>query len=148
MKLLANNKKAFHEYFILERIEAGLSLAGNEVKSIRQGKVSIKEAYIEIREGEAFVVGMNVTPYEHAGVYRSDPVRPRKLLLHKKQIVDLYEAVKQQGVTIVPLAVYVSPRGHIKLEIGLAKGKKLYDKRETQKERDAKRYLERFTKGN
>lgn len=148
MKLLANNKKAFHEYFILERYEAGLVLAGNEVKSIRAGKVSIKEAYIEIRDGEAFVIGMNVTPYEHAGSYRTDPVRPRKLLLHKKQITELYEAVKQQGVTIVPLGVYVSPRGHLKLEIGLAKGKKLYDKRDTQRERDTKRYLERFTKGN
>lgn len=148
MKLLANNKKAFHEYFILERYEAGLVLAGNEVKSIRAGKVSIKEAYIEIRDGEAFVIGMNVTPYEHAGSYRTDPVRPRKLLLHKKQITQLYEAVKQQGVTIVPLGVYVSPRGHLKLEIGLAKGKKLYDKRDSQRERDTKRYLERFTKGN
>lgn len=146
MKYLANNKKAFHEYFILEKFEAGLVLAGNEVKSIRLGKVSIKEAFIEVRDGEAFVVGMNVTPYEHAGNYRSDPVRPRKLLLHRKQILALYEAVKQQGVTIVPLSVYVSPRGHIKLEIGLAKGKKLYDKREAQKERDTKRYLERFIK--
>lgn len=146
MKYLANNKKAFHEYFILEKFEAGLVLAGNEVKSIRLGKVSIKEAFIEVRDGEAFVVGMNVTPYEHAGNFRSDPVRPRKLLLHRKQILALYEAVKQQGVTIVPLSVYVSPRGHIKLEIGLAKGKKLYDKREAQKERDTKRYLERFIK--
>ncbi|NMB03601.1 MAG: SsrA-binding protein SmpB [Tissierellia bacterium] len=148
MKYLANNKKAFHEYHILEKFEAGMVLEGNEVKSIRQGKLSIQEAYVEIRQNEAWIVGMNVTPYEQAGVFRSDPVRARKLLLHRREINQLYDAVKQQGVTIVPLSVYLSPRGHIKLEIGLAKGKKLYDKRESQKERDTKRYLDRYLKTN
>lgn len=148
MKYLANNKKAFHEYHILEKFEAGMVLEGNEVKSIRQGKLSIQEAYVEIRQNEAWIVGMNVTPYEQAGVFRSDPVRARKLLLHRREINQLYDAVKQQGVAIVPLSVYLSPRGHIKLEIGLAKGKKLYDKRESQKERDTKRYLDRYLKTN
>lgn len=148
MKYLANNKKAFHEYHILEKFEAGMVLEGNEVKSIRQGKLSIQEAYVEIRQNEAWIVGMNVTPYEQAGVFRSDPLRARKLLLHRREINQLYDAVKQQGVTIVPLSVYLSPRGHIKLEIGLAKGKKLYDKRESQKERDTKRYLDRYLKTN
>ena len=148
MKYLANNKKAFHEYHILEKFEAGMVLEGNEVKSIRQGKLSIQEAYVEIRQNEAWIVGMNVTPYEQAGVFRSDPVRARKLLLHRREINQLYDAVKQQGVTIVPLSVYLSPQGHIKLEIGLAKGKKLYDKRESQKERDTKRYLDRYLKTN
>ena len=148
MKYLANNKKAFHEYHILEKFEAGMVLEGNEVKSIRQGKLSIQEAYVEIRQNEAWIVGMNVTPYEQAWVFRSDPVRARKLLLHRREINQLYDAVKQQGVTIVPLSVYLSPRGHIKLEIGLAKGKKLYDKRESQKERDTKRYLDRYLKTN
>lgn len=148
MKYLANNRKAYHEYHILEKYEAGLVLEGNEVKSIRRGQLSIREAFIEIRESEAWVVGMNVTPYEQAGLFRPDPVRPRKLLLHRRQINELYDAVKQQGITIVPLSVYVSERGHIKLEIGLAKGKKLYDKRESQKERDTKRYLDRYLKSN
>lgn len=148
MKYLATNRKAYHEYHILEKYEAGLVLEGNEVKSIRQGQLSIREAYVEIRQQEAWVIGMNVTPYEQAGLFRADPVRPRKLLLHRRQINQLYDAVKQQGVTIVPLSVYLSPRGHVKLEIGLAKGKKLYDKRESQKERDTKRYLDRYLKTN
>lgn len=148
MKYLANNRKAYHEYHILEKYEAGLVLEGNEVKSIRQGQLSIREAYVEIRSGEAWVIGMNVTPYEQAGLFRSDPVRPRKLLLHRREIDQLYDAVKQQGVTIVPLSVYLSNRGHVKIEIGLAKGKKLYDKREAQKERDTKRYLDRYLKSN
>lgn len=143
MKLLANNKKAYHEYFILEKLEAGLVLAGSEVKSMREGKVNIKEAYIEIRDFEAFVVGMHVSAYEQAGPFQPETTRDRKLLLHKKQIVKLYEEVKQQGVTLVPLRVYVAPSGHLKMEIGLAKGKKLYDKRETEKEREVKRMLER-----
>ncbi|HHT21528.1 MAG TPA: SsrA-binding protein SmpB [Tissierellia bacterium] len=148
MKYLAKNRKAYHEYHILEKFEAGLVLEGNEVKSIRQGQLSIQEAYVEIRQQEAWVIGMNVTPYEQAGSFRSEPTRPRKLLLHRRQIDQLYEAVKQQGVTIVPLSVYISPRGHVKLEIGLARGKKLYDKREAQKERDTKRYLDRYLKTN
>lgn len=143
MKLLANNKKAYHEYFILEKLEAGLVLAGSEVKSMREGKVNIKEAYIEIREMEAYVVGMHVSPYEQAGPFQPGPVRDRKLLLHRKQIMKLYEEVKQQGVTLIPLRVYVAPNGHLKLEIGLAKGKKLYDKRASEKEREVKRMLER-----
>lgn len=146
MKILANNRRAYYEFEILEKFEAGLVLEGNEVKSIRQRKLSITQAYIEIREGEAWVVGMHVTPYEQAGSYRPDPERARKLLLHRRQINQLYEQVKQEGMTIVPLRVYVSPRGHIKLEIGLARGKKLYDKRETEKKRETQRYLERYVR--
>ncbi len=143
MKLLSNNRKAYHEYFIEETFEAGIVLIGTEVKSVKEGKLSIKESYIEIRSGEAFIEGMNVTPYGYASVFNVDPVRPRKLLLNKREISRLYEKVKQAGYTIVPLKVYINDRGLVKMQIGLARGKKLYDKREASKQRDAKREMER-----
>lgn len=143
MKLLSNNRKAYHEYFIEETFEAGIVLIGTEVKSVKEGKLSIKESYIEIRSGEAFIEGMNVTPYGYASVFNVDPVRPRKLLLNKREISRLYEKVKQAGYTIVPLKVYINDRGLVKIQIGLARGKKLYDKREASKQRDAKREMER-----
>ncbi|MDI9472852.1 MAG: SsrA-binding protein SmpB [Tissierellia bacterium] len=143
MKLLSNNRKAYHEYFIEETFEAGIVLIGTEVKSVKEGKLSIKESYIEIRSGEAFIEGMNVTPYGYASVFNVDPVRPRKLLLNKREINRLYEKVKQAGYTIVPLKVYINDRGLVKMQIGLARGKKLYDKREASKQRDAKREMER-----
>ena len=145
MKLLANNKKAYHDYFIEEKYEAGLSLVGSEVKSIKQGKVSIKEAFISDKNGEMFVYGMHVTPYSEAYDQKIDPTRTRKLLLHKKEINSLIGKKTIDGYTLVPLRVY-DKDGLIKIEIALAKGKKLYDKRESIKRKDDKRRIERALK--
>nr|WP_072537340.1 SsrA-binding protein SmpB [Anaerococcus mediterraneensis] len=145
MKLLANNKKAYHDYFIEEKYEAGLSLVGSEVKSIKQGKVSIKEAFISDKNGEMFVYGMHVTPYSEAYDQKIDPTRTRKLLLHKKEINSLIGKKTIDGYTLVPLRVY-DKDGLIKIEIALAKGKKQYDKRESIKRKDDKRRIERALK--
>lgn len=142
IKLVANNKKAYHDYFIEEKYECGISLAGTEVKSIRQGKVSVKEAYVEIEGGEAWIEGMNISPYDHGNLFNRDPVRKRKLLLHKNEILKLAQAVQQDGYTIVPLSVYFK-RGKVKVEIGLAKGKHNYDKRQDIRRRDVTREMER-----
>lgn len=145
IKLVANNKKAYHDYFIEETFEAGMELVGTEVKSLRMGKCSIKEAYIQIVNMEAVIYGMNISPYEKGNIFNKDPLRPRKLLLHKSEIAKLYGAVQQQGVTIMPLKVYF--KGSLaKIEIGLARGKKLYDKRADIAKRDAKRDMERAFK--
>ena len=141
-KLIANNKKAYHDYFIEEKYEAGLALFGTEVKSLRMGKCSIKEAYIDIKDGEAYVRGMNISPYEKGNIFNRDPLRVRKLLLHKREILKLEQASQAQGYTIVPLQVYFK-RGRAKIEIGLGKGKKLYDKRATIAKKDLKRETER-----
>nr|WP_330363229.1 SsrA-binding protein SmpB [Butyrivibrio sp. VCD2006] len=138
IKLIANNKKAFHDYFIEEKYEAGISLAGTEVKSLRQGKCSIKEAWVSIDKGEAYICGMNISPYEKGNIFNKDPLRVRKLLLHKTEIRKLDQASQVQGYTLVPLEVYFK-RGKVKVQIGLAKGKKLYDKRETTAKRDQQR---------
>ena len=142
IKLVASNKKAYHDYFIEEKYECGISLAGTEVKSIRQGKVSVKEAYVEIEGGEAWIEGMNISPYDHGNLFNRDPVRKRKLLLHKTEIRKLAQAVQQDGYTIVPLSVYFK-RGKVKIEIGLAKGKHSYDKRQDIRKRDITREMER-----
>ncbi len=138
IKLIANNKKAFHDYFIEEKYEAGISLAGTEVKSLRQGKCSIKEAWVSIDKGEAFICGMNISPYEKGNIFNKDPLRVRKLLLHKQEIRKLDQASQVQGYTLVPLEVYFK-HGKVKVQIGLAKGKKLYDKRESTAKRDQQR---------
>ena len=138
IKLIANNKKAFHDYFIEEKYEAGISLAGTEVKSLRQGKCSIKEAWVSIDKGEAYICGMNISPYEKGNIFNKDPLRVRKLLLHKTEIRKLDQASQVQGYTLVPLEVYFK-RGKVKVQIGLAKGKKLYDKRESTAKRDQQR---------
>ncbi len=138
IKLIANNKKAFHDYFIEEKYEAGISLAGTEVKSLRQGKCSIKEAWVSIDKGEAYICGMNISPYEKGNIFNKDPLRVRKLLLHKKEILKLDQAAQAQGYTLVPLEVYFK-KGKVKVQIGLAKGKKLYDKRESTAKRDQQR---------
>ena len=140
--MVANNKKAYHDYFIEEKYEAGLELFGTEVKSLRMGKCSIKEAYIDIKNGEAFVRGMNISPYEKGNIFNRDPVRVRKLLMHKQEIRKLDAASEQQGYTIVPLQVYFK-NGRAKIEIGLGKGKKLYDKRATISKKDQLRDAER-----
>ena len=137
-KIIANNKKAFHDYFIEEKYEAGISLAGTEVKSLRQGKCSIKEAWVSIDKGEAYICGMNISPYEKGNIFNKDPLRVRKLLLHKKEILKLDQAAQVQGYTLVPLEVYFK-KGKVKVQIGLAKGKKLYDKRESQAKKDQQR---------
>lgn len=137
-KLIANNKKAYYDYFIDEKYEAGLVLHGTEVKSLRQGKCSVKEAYIQIINGEVFVINMNITPYEKGNIFNKDPLRPKKLLLHQSEINKLSAQTAQKGYTIVPLQVYLS-RGRVKMEIGLARGKKLYDKRESIAKKDQQR---------
>lgn len=145
MKLVANNKKAYHDYFIEEKYEAGLALHGTEVKSLRMGKCSIKEAYVRIENGETFVYGMNISPYEKGNIFNKDPLRPRKLLLHKVEIRKLAGRMAEQGYTIVPLQVYFKD-GRAKLELGLAKGKKIYDKREAIAKKDQRREYERAFK--
>ena len=137
-KLIANNNKAYYDYFIDEKYEAGLVLHGTEVKSLRQGKCSIKEAYIQIINGEVFVINMNITPYEKGNIFNKDPLRPKKLLLHQSEINKLEGQTSQKGFTIVPLQVYLS-KGRVKMEIGLARGKKLYDKRDSIAKKDQQR---------
>ncbi len=145
VKILIKNKKAYHEYFIEETYEAGIALVGSEVKSIRAGKANIREAFVRIQDGQAFIHGMHISPYEKGSFYNEDPMRIRKLLLHKREIVKLYSTVTQKGLTLVPLAVYLK-NGLVKLEIGVARGKKLYDKRQSIAERDAQRKKEMATK--
>ena len=148
MKLVANNKKAYHDYFIEEKYECGIALHGTEVKSLRMGKCSIKEAFIRIENGEVFVYGMHVSPYEKGNIFNKDPLRVKKLLLHKQEIHKLLGKIKEKGYTLVPLQVYFS-NGRAKVEIGLARGKKLYDKREDIAKKDARRETEReFTVKN
>ena len=140
IKIIANNKKARHDYFILEEYEAGIVLKGTEVKSVRQGKVSIKESYCQINNAEVFIFGMHISPYEQGNIYNVDPLRTRKLLLNKREILKLIGKTKEKGLTLVPLKVYLK-YGLVKLEIGLAKGKKIYDKRETIAKKDAERRM-------
>lgn len=140
---LANNKKAFHEYHIGTTYEAGIALKGTEVKSIRKGSVAIKEAYCSIEEGEIFIEGMHVAPYEQGNRFNLDPLRKRKLLMHKREIAQLAKATEQEGFTIVPLNVHLT-RGRVKISIAEAKGKKLHDKREAMKKRDMDRDLKRY----
>jgi SsrA-binding protein len=142
-KALAVNKSARHDYFIEEVLEAGLVLTGTEIKSLRGGKVSLGESYARIIEGELFIIGLNIKPYELGNRFNVDPLRPRKLLLHKKEINKLHQEIKREGLTIVPLKIYLNERGLAKMEIALAKGKKLYDKRDTIAERDAARRMQR-----
>ena len=138
IKLVANNKKAYHDYFIEEKYEAGIELFGTEVKSIRQGKCSIKEAYVTIDNGEAFVDGMNISPYEKGNIFNREPLRRKRLLLHKREIMKLAGQVQAKGYTLMPLQVYFK-NGRVKIEIGLARGKKLYDKRDDLKKKAMKR---------
>lgn len=142
MKLVANNKKAYHDYFIDETYEAGIELHGTEVKSMRMGKCSIKESFIRIEKGEVYVYGMHVSPYEQGNIFNKDPLRVKKLLLHKAEIMKLTGKVAEKGFTIVPLQVYFKD-GRAKMEIGLARGKKLYDKREATAKKDQRREVEK-----
>ena len=142
IKLIANNKKAYHDYFILDKIETGIALHGTEVKSLRMGKCSIKESFIRIENGEVFIYGMHISPYEKGNIFNKDPLRVKKLLLHKYEINKLLGKIKEKGYTLVPLQVYFKD-GKVKVEIGLARGKKLYDKREAIAKKDQRREAEK-----
>ena len=144
-KLIAKNSKAFHDYFIEDRYEAGISLAGTEVKSIRQGHVNLKDSFCLIKDGQMQVIGMHISPYEKGNILNKDPLRPRQLLMHKREILRLFAKVKQDGYSLIPLSLYFKD-SRVKLEVGLAKGKKLYDKRESAAARDAKREMDRTMK--
>lgn len=146
IKLVANNKKARHDYFIEDTYEAGIVLTGTEIKSVRAGKVSIKESYAKIEKGEMIIYGMNISPYEQGNRFNVDPLRPRKLLLHKQEIRKLIGYTTQEGLTIVPLRMYIDLNGRAKLEIAVARGKKNYDKRESIAKRDAARKIDRVMK--
>lgn len=141
-KLIANNKKAYFDYFIEEKYEAGIELHGTEVKSVRMGKCSVKEAFVRIEKGEVYVYGMHVTPYEKGNIFNKDPLRPKRLLMHRHEIMKLTGEIAQKGYTLVPLQVYI--KGNlVKVEIGLAKGKKLYDKRQDIAKKDQRREAEK-----
>ena len=146
MKVIANNKKARHEYFVDEVYEAGLVLTGTEIKSIRNGKVSIKEAYAKIINGEVLILGMNISPYEQGNRFNVDSLRPRKLLLHRREINKLIGKLKVGGITLIPLRIYLNDRGKAKIEIAVARGKKLYDKRDSIAKRDTERKMQRAMK--
>lgn len=147
IRIISQNKKAYHDYFVEEKYEAGVEIFGTEVKSIRAGKVNIKESYCDFKNGEVFVVGMHISPYEQGNVFNKDPLRPKKLLLHKREILKLFGFVAQKGYTLVPLQVYLS-NSRVKIEIGLCRGKKLYDKRDDMARNDAKRDMERAFKSH
>ena len=141
-KLVANNKKAYHDYFIDDKYETGIELYGTEVKSIRMGKCSIKEAFVRIENGQVYIYGMHISPYEKGNIFNKDPLRQRKLLMHRREIDKLLSKIKEKGFTLVPLQVYFKG-SLVKVEIGLARGKKLYDKRYDIAKKDAKREMER-----
>ena len=145
IKIAAQNRKAFHDYFVEDRYEAGIELFGTEVKSIRAGTLNLKDAYCTVKDGELFVHGMHISPYEKGNIFNKDPVRTRRLLMHKREIRKLHALIKQDGYTLVPLSVYFKD-ARVKLEVGLCKGKKNYDKRETAAKRDAQREIERNMK--
>ena len=145
VKEITANRKAFHEYFVLERYEAGIELAGTEVKSIRGGNVNLKDAFCTIKNGELFIRGMHISPYEHGNIFNKDPVRPRRLLMHKREIIKLNARVMQDGVALIPLSLYFKD-SRVKVELGLCKGKKLHDKRDSEADRQSKRDIDRMMK--
>lgn len=145
-KVVATNRKAFHDYFIEERYEAGIMLHGTEVKSLREGRVNLQDSYASVRGSEVFLHQCHISPYSHGNIMNHDPTRVRKLLLHKSEIHKLLGKTQQKGLTLVPLRIYFSKRGYAKVELGLAKGKKLYDRRETIKSREAGREVQRAIK--
>ena len=144
-QVIARNKKAFHDYFVLDTYEAGLELFGTEIKSIRQGKVNLKDSWCSIDEGQMYAVGVHISPYDHGNIFNRDPMRVRKLLMHKKEINKLFGTVKQDGLSLIPLSVYFK-KGRAKIKVGLCKGKKLYDKRDVAAKKDAARNIERAMK--
>ena len=145
VKIAAQNRKAHHDYFVEDRYESGIQLAGTEVKSIRAGTLNLKDAYCTVKDGELWVHGMHISPYEKGNIFNKDPVRPRRLLMHRREIRKLHALVKQDGYTLVPLSVYFKD-ARVKLEVGLCKGKKNYDKRDSAARRDASREIDRAMK--
>lgn len=145
-KIIASNKKAYYDYFIEEKYEAGIVLTGTEIKSIRQGRINLKESYAKVERGEVFVYSMNISPYEHGNIYNVDPMRPRKLLLNRREIRKIDATLAQQGLTLIPLSLYLNEKGMAKIELGIARGKKLYDKRESIAKRDTARNIDRIIK--
>ena len=145
IKEIAKNRKAFHEYFVLERFEAGVELFGTEVKSIRAGQVNLKDSFCTVKDGELFARGLHISPYEHGNIFNKDPMRPKRLLMHKREILKLQSRVMQEGVALIPLSLYFKD-SRVKLELGLCKGKKLHDKRDSAAERESKRDMERAMK--
>ena len=144
-KIIAQNKKAFHDYFVDETYETGISLFGTEVKSVREGKVNLKDSYVSVKTGEAILIGMHISPYEKGNIFNKDPLRPRKLLLHRREINKLIGLTQQQGYTLIPLEIYFKG-SYVKVALGLCRGKKNYDKRDAIAERDAKRNIDRALK--
>lgn len=144
-QVIARNKKAYHDYFVLETYEAGIELYGTEIKSIRNGRVNLKDSFCSVDNGEMFAIGMHISPYEQGNIFNRNPLRKKRLLLHKKEIMKLFGQSQQQGLSIVPLQLYIV-NGKAKLEIGLCKGKKLHDKRDVAAKRDAERTIERVMK--
>ena len=145
VKIVAKNNKAYHDYFIEEKFEAGIELAGTEVKSIRQGNVNLKDSFCIIKDGQLSVLGMHISPYEKGNIFNKDPRRTRRLLMHKREILRLFGKIKQDGYSLIPLSVYLKG-SRVKVKVGLCKGKKLYDKRQAAAERDAKRQIDRAMK--
>lgn len=145
VQVIARNKKAYHDYFVLDTYEAGIELYGTEIKSIRRGRVNLKDSYCGVDNGEMFALGMHISPYEQGNIFNRDPMRRKRLLLHKREILRLFQQSQQQGLSIVPLELYIK-NGRAKLQIGLCKGKKLHDKRETAAKKDAQRAIERAMK--
>ena len=144
-KEIAANRKAFHDYFILERFEAGIVLAGTEVKSVRNGQINLKDSFCTVKDGELWARGIHISPYEKGNIFNKDPVRPRKLLMHKREIMKLQARVMQDGVALIPLSLYFKD-SRVKVELGLCKGKKLHDKRESDAERESRREIDRVMK--
>lgn len=142
-KLVANNKKAFHDFFIEDKYEAGIALTGTEIKSVRQGKVNIKESYARVKNGQVDIIGMHISPYEQGNIFNVDPLRERRLLLHKREIRKIENQVTTKGKTLVPLRMYINESGLAKIEIGVAQGKKNYDKRQYIAKRDAERRMQK-----
>ncbi len=148
VKTIANNKKARHEYYIEDTYEAGLVLTGTEIKSVRAGKVSLKESYAKVEKGEVIIYSMNISPYQQGSIYNVDPMRPRKLLLNRREIRKLDQELSRDGLTLIPLSLYLNDKGLAKLSLGVARGKKLYDKRQSIAERDAGRRMDRAVKAS
>ncbi len=146
IKLIARNKKAFHDYEVVEKIAAGLALQGTEVKALREGRINLKDSHAKIRNGEMWLVECHISPYTHGNIHNHDPIRPRKLLLHGTEIRRLIGKVTEKGMTLIPLSVYFNPKGRVKVELGLCRGKKTVDKRRTEQERTEKREIEKIMK--
>jgi SsrA-binding protein len=147
VKIIAPNKKAYHDYFVIEKYEAGIELFGTEIKSLRSGQVNLKDSFCKVYNGELYVVGMHISPYEKGNIFNKDPLRLKKLLMHKKEIIKLNSFVAKDGYSLIPLSLYFKG-SRVKVEVGVCKGKKLYDKRESDAKRDAQRTIERATKGD